>query len=120
MMLEYTAQAAAAEARSLASAMGTQTVWASLGVESHASLAATSARHTDAALSALRVIVATELVVAMRALAISEVTPTGAGTRPLFEVAREALPATVEDRPFGRDVEVAQALLADWKPIRVE
>jgi histidine ammonia-lyase len=120
MMLEYTAHAAAAEARSLASAMGTQTVWASLGVESHASLAATSARHTDAALSALRVIVATELVVAMRALAISEMTPTGAGTRPLFDAASAALPAAVEDRQFGRDVEVAQALLADWKPIRVE
>src|SRR5205085_12483165 len=104
MMLEYTADAAAAEARSLSGSMALQTVWASLGVESHASLAATAARHTEAALAALRVLVATELVVAMRALAISSKTASGAGTRRLFEAARGALSPRPEDHQFRRDL----------------
>src|SRR5690348_5312697 len=53
MMLEYTAQAAAAEVRSLAAPMAVQAVWASLGVESHASLATTAAARTAEALDAL-------------------------------------------------------------------
>ena len=68
MMLEYTAHAAAAEARSTAAPMAAQSVWASLGVESHASLAATAAVRTDELLQAMTVLVATELVVTVRAL----------------------------------------------------
>ena len=107
MMLEYTAHSAAAEIRSLAVPMGTQSVWASLGVEAHASLAATSARRTTEALSMLRILTATELVVAVRALALSGRVPAGAGTRRLFMWAREALPGGLEDRAFGLDVEAA-------------
>jgi histidine ammonia-lyase len=113
MMLEYTAAAAAAEARSLAVPMSTQNVWASLGVESHASLAATAARRTAAVLEAMRLLVATELVVALRALLIAGRTPAGAGTARLFAAAGEALPRGLEDRAFGRDVESACSVLAD-------
>lgn len=113
MMLEYTAHAAAAQVRSLAAPMAAQSVWASLGVESHASLAATAARHTAETLRAMIVLVATELVVAMRALRFAGRMPAGAGVRRLFEQASRALPAGLEDRPFGRDVEVACELLAD-------
>jgi histidine ammonia-lyase len=112
MMLEYTAHAAAAEARSLAGSMAGQTVTASLGVESHASLATTAARHTERVLEAMRVLVATELVVAMRALALAEREPTGAGTRRLFGAAQAVLPRGLEDRQFGRDVELAGGILA--------
>jgi len=114
MMLEYTAHSAAAEARSLALSMATQSVWASLGVESHASLAATAARHTERVLASIRVLVATELVVVMRALMLAGREPTGLGTRPLYEAARGALPTGLEDRAFGRDVEIAERVLADW------
>ena len=92
MMLEYTAHAAASEARSLASPMAVQSVWASLGVESHASLAATAAVRTAELLRAMRVLVATELVVAMRALALAERRPSGAGVQALFEAAARAHP----------------------------
>jgi histidine ammonia-lyase len=112
MMLEYTAHSAAAEARSLAGAMAAQTVSASLGVESHATLATTGARHMDRVLEAMRVLVATELVVAMRALALAGREPTGAGTRKLFEAAQAALPRGLEDRQFGRDVALAGEVLA--------
>jgi histidine ammonia-lyase len=112
MMLEYTAHAAAAEVRSLASPMAVQSVWASLGVESHASLAATAARRTDEMLEAMEVLVATELVVAVRAVRMAARTPAGAGVKPLFEAAVRVLPADLQDRAFGRDVEAAREVLA--------
>ncbi|MBV9681216.1 MAG: aromatic amino acid lyase [Solirubrobacterales bacterium] len=111
MMLEYTAHSAAAEIRSLATPMAVQSVWASLGVESHASLAATAARRTAEMLDAMDVLVATELVVAIRALRLTARTPAGAGTQALFEAAATALPGGTEDRAFGRDVEAARGLL---------
>jgi histidine ammonia-lyase len=111
MMLEYTAQAAAAEVRSLATPMAVQSVWVSLGVESHASLAATAATRMAEMLDAMAVLVATELVVAVRALRIAGRTPAGAGVQGLFAAAARALPAALEDRAFGEDVEAAGALL---------
>jgi len=111
MMLEYTAHAAAAEIRSLATPMAVQSVWASLGVESHASLAATAARRSAEMLEAMDVLVATELVVAMRALRMAGRVPAGAGVQPLFEAAAGALPADLDDRAFGEDVEAARQLL---------
>jgi histidine ammonia-lyase len=112
MMLEYTAHAAAAEARSLATPMATQSVWASLGVESHASLAATAANMSAQLLEAMGVLVATELVVAVRALRAGGRMPTGAGVRELFDAAAQVLPESPEDRAFGQDVEAARELLA--------
>jgi histidine ammonia-lyase len=61
------------------------------------------------------VLVATELVVAVRALRLAGREPGGAGTRDLFEAATRVLPAGLEDREFGRDVEVARDLLAEWR-----
>lgn len=115
MMLEYTAHAAAAEARSLAMPMASQTVSASLGVESHASLAATAARHAERVIDLLRVLVATELVVVMRTLALAGRRPRGAGTTALFEAASDALPAELEDRRFGEDVALATQVVGDWR-----
>ena len=114
MMLEYTAHAAAAEARALAGSMAGQTIWASLGVESHASLAPTAARHTEHVVEAIRVLTATELVVAMRALTLAQREPGGAGTRSLFAAARDVLPGGLEDRRFGEDVRLAAGVLAEW------
>jgi histidine ammonia-lyase len=111
MMLEYTAHAAAAEARSLASPMAAQSVWASLGVESHASLAATAAARTAELIHAMSVLVATELVVAVRALRFAGREPAGMGVRGLFAAAAQALPADLEDRAFGHDVEAALKVL---------
>jgi histidine ammonia-lyase len=115
MMLEYTAHAAAAEVRSLAGTMAVQTAWASLGVESHASLAATAARHTGRALELIRVLVASELVVTLRALTVAAREPAGRGTRALLAAAQRVLPGGLEDRAFGEDVNVAVGLLADWR-----
>jgi histidine ammonia-lyase len=114
MMLEYTAHEAASEARSLTMPMATQSVSASLGVESHASLATISARRTAEVLRVLEPLVATELVVAVRALRLAGRTPVGAGTTRLFELASDVLPAGFEDRMLGTDVEAACGVLARW------
>jgi histidine ammonia-lyase len=59
----------------------------------------------------MRVLVATELVVAMRALEFAQRRPSGAGVQALFEGAARAIPAGGDDRAFGRDVEVAADLM---------
>jgi histidine ammonia-lyase len=58
------------------------------------------------------VLVATELVVAVRALREGGRVPAGAGVRNLFADAAQVLPASPEDRAFGQDVEAARGLLA--------
>ncbi len=114
MMLEYTAHAAASEVRSLAIPMAAQSVWASLGVESHASLAATAATRTAHMLDAMGTLVATELVVAVRALRARGRPPAGAGIQAIYEAVERVLPAGTEDRRFGLDVEAACGLLRRW------
>jgi histidine ammonia-lyase len=59
----------------------------------------------------MSVLVATEMVVAVRALRFGGRVPAGAGVRALFETAAESLPAGLEDRAFGRDVEAALNLI---------
>jgi histidine ammonia-lyase len=112
MMLEYTAHEAAAEARSLTLPMASQSVSASLGVESHASLASISVRRTVEVLELMRIVVATELTVAMRALRCAGRTPAGTGTAKLFALASNALPAGLDDRAFGGELATAAAVLA--------
>ena len=70
MMLEYTAHAAAAGVRVLAAPVAAQTTAVGSGVESHASFAPIGARMAEQALDEAAVAIATELVVAMRALRI--------------------------------------------------
>lgn len=118
MMLEYTAHAAASEVRSMSSPMAAQSVWASLGVESHVSLAATAAARTAEMLHAMEVLVATELVVTLRAFRFSGREPSGAGVHELFRAATLALPAGTQDRAFGQDVEVARELVCSTRFLR--
>jgi histidine ammonia-lyase len=114
LVLEYTAHAAAAEVRSLVTPVAAQTVSVSRGVESHSSLAPIAARRAHETLAALRVAVATELVVAVRALRLAGHTPAGAGTRPLFERAAARLNPDLSDRPLHPDVEAARVLIEEW------
>jgi histidine ammonia-lyase len=114
MMLEYTAHSAAAELRSLVLPVAVQTVSVARGVESHASLAPVAARRLSEALAVLRVLVATELVVAVRALRLAGREPAGAGTRTLFENAAAVLDENLADRPLHPDVEAAHAMIERW------
>jgi histidine ammonia-lyase len=111
MMLEYTAAEAAAEARSLTMPTAALSATVSFGVESHSSFAPIAARRTAEVLAVMRPLVATELVVAMRALHLAGRAPRGDATSKLFAEASACLPVGLEDRPFGGDVEAASDLL---------
>lgn len=120
LVVEYTAHAAAAEVRSLVTPVAAQTVSVSRGVESHSSLAPIAARRAHEALDALRVLLATELVVAVRALRVARHEPVGAGSRPLFEAASRRLDPDLRDRPLHPDIEAARILIAEgWEPAPV-
>jgi histidine ammonia-lyase len=112
--MEYTAHAAAAEVRSLVTPVAAQSVSVSRGVESHSSLAPIAARRLHETLQALQVLIATELVVAVRALRLAEHQPTGAGTRPLFAAAAAKLDPTLDDRPLHPDIETARIMIESW------
>jgi histidine ammonia-lyase len=115
LVLEYTAHAAVAEVRSLVTPVAAQTVAVSRGVESHSSLAPIAARRASETLRALRVAVATELVVAVRALRLAGQEPVGRGTRALWELAAGQLDPDPSDRPLHPDIEVARQLIEGWE-----
>jgi histidine ammonia-lyase len=114
LVLEYTAHAAVAEVRSLVTPVAAQTVSVSRGVESHSSLAPTAARRAREAIDALRVAVAVELVVAVRALRLARREPVGGGTRALWRAAGGVLDPQLADRPLSGDVEAARRLVEAW------
>jgi histidine ammonia-lyase len=114
LVLEYTAHAAAAEVRSLVTPVAAQTVSVSRGVESHSSLAPIAARRAHETLRALRVAVATELVVSVRALRLAGHEPVGAGTRRLWRAVADRLDSDLADRPLHPDIEAARVLIEDW------
>jgi histidine ammonia-lyase len=112
LVLEYTAHAAVAEVRSLVTPVAAQTVSVSRGVESHSSLAPTAVRRAGEALDALRVAVACELVVAVRALRLAGLEPIGDPA--LWQLASSALDPDLADRPLAPDIEAARTLIAAW------
>jgi histidine ammonia-lyase len=113
MMLEYTAQAAAAHVRVLATPVATQTTTVGGGVESHASFAPLAARLVEDALDSVAVAVATELVVAVRALRMRGEEPSGTPVADLYARAATHLDADLGDRALSEDVDAAQRLLFD-------
>jgi histidine ammonia-lyase len=114
LVVEYTAHAAAAEVRSLVTPVAAQAVSVSRGVESHSSLAPIAARRAHETLHALRVVVATELVIAVRALRLAGHEPVGAGTRSLYDAATARLDPDLSDRPLHPDIEAARRLVEGW------
>ncbi|MBK7862463.1 MAG: aromatic amino acid lyase [Archangiaceae bacterium] len=110
MILEYTAQAAVAELKTLAQP-ATQAATLSMGIENHASFATLAARHATRAVKLWRVTVACELVAALRALRLRQERPKARGNRALFEWAMASLPGELADRPTVEDLDRAGALL---------
>ena len=113
MMLEYTAHAAAADVRARAAPVATGTTSVGAGVESHASFAPLAARLADEALDAATVAVATELVVAVRALRMRGYEPSGTPVADLFAAAAARLEEDLGDRALNEDVEAARRLVTE-------
>jgi histidine ammonia-lyase len=112
MILEYVAHAAVADIRRLAVPAALGSAVLSRGVEEHAGFSTQSARATTEALIAYRMVLACELVAAVRALRIASVRPAGELLGLAFEMACAELPADPADRPLDGDLAAAQDLLA--------
>ncbi|RPE39549.1 histidine ammonia-lyase [Streptomyces sp. Ag109_O5-1] len=107
MILEYTANSALAEIRSSATPASAGHTVLSHGLEEAASFAGQAASQTERATEAYGVVLACELVVAVRALRLAPVRP----RIPAFEAAAAALPTDMEDRALTGDVATAVELL---------
>lgn len=108
MILEYSASAALAELRACAAPASVGHAVLSRGVEEAASFASQAVRQAQRVVDAYRLVLACELVTAVRALRQHPVPPTS----PAFVHLTAALPADPYDRPLTSDVTVAAGLLA--------
>jgi histidine ammonia-lyase len=110
MALEYTAHAAAAEVRMLAAPAAAQHTSVGAGMESHASFAALAIDPTARALDRYADAVATELVLANRALRLTGRAPSRSHAgAPAIDPA--GVEAALEDRPLAGDLERARSAL---------
>ena len=109
MVLEYTAAAALGTVRAAAIPAATQTAGLSRGIEQDATYAPLAADQLEEAIGATRVLVAVELVAAVRAVRRRELPlpPPLAGA---WQVCAE-LPTEMFDRDLTEDVRLAQRLL---------
>ncbi len=110
MILEYVAHSAIADIRRLATPSALGSAVLSRGVEEHAGFSTQSARATTEAISAYRIVLACELVAAVRALRMQSKVPTGRLGEAL-SLAADALDPRMEDRPLDGDIATAIDLL---------
>jgi histidine ammonia-lyase len=111
MILEYVAHAAIADIRRLAAPAALGSAVLSRGVEEHAGFSTQSARATTDVIAAYRLVLACELVAAVRALRMRGIAPAAGELADAFDLAVGALPADPRDRPLDADLTAAQELL---------
>jgi histidine ammonia-lyase len=111
MILEYVSHSSVADIRRLAAPAALGSAVLSRGVEEHAGFSTQSARATTDVISAYRVVLACELIAAVRALRLRGLRPAGAVLGAAFELAAAALSADTTDRPLDADLAAAQWLL---------
>ena len=113
MILEYVSHSAVADIRRLAAPAALGSAVLSRGVEEHAGFATQSARATTEVVDAYRIVLACELVAAVRALRLRGLRPRSPILAVAFELAASVLPADTSDRPLDADLAIAQTLLAE-------
>ena len=113
MILEYVSQSAIADIRRLAAPAALGSAVLSRGVEEHAGFSTQSARATTDVIPAYRIVLACELVAALRALRLRGIRPAGRTLADAFELAAGVIPADTNDRPLDGDVAAAQRLLPE-------
>jgi histidine ammonia-lyase len=111
MILEYVAQSAIADIRRLGAPAALGSAVLSRGVEEHAGFSTQSARATTDAIQAYRIVLACELVAAVRALRMQQARPQRPALAAAFDFAAAALPPGTADRALDTDLAVAQRLL---------
>jgi histidine ammonia-lyase len=111
MILEYVSQSAIADIRRLAAPAALGSAVLSRGVEEHAGFSTQSARATTDVVEAYRIVLACELVAAVRALRLRQSRPASAGLAAAFDLAAAVLPPGTADRALDTDLAAAQRLL---------
>jgi histidine ammonia-lyase len=110
MILEYVSHSAIADIRRLAAPAALGSAVLSRGVEEHAGFSTQSARASTDVVAAYRIVLACELVAAVRALRLRGIRPASAALAEAFDLAA-ALPADTADRPLDGDLAGADRLL---------
>lgn len=114
MILEYVAQSAVADIRRFATPAALGNAVLSRGVEEHAGFSTQSAHATSDAVSAYRVVLACELVAAVRALRMQGRVPAGGTLSAAYGIADAALDPRTADRPLDEDLAAAMGILAEY------
>jgi histidine ammonia-lyase len=113
MILEYLAHSALADLRHHAAPAALGSAVLAGGLEEHASFSAQAAWRTTEALPPYETLLACELVTAVRALRLRDVTLGPGPLRQAYELARSVLDPVTEDRPLDDDLAAAIRLLPD-------
>jgi histidine ammonia-lyase len=119
MILEYVAHSATADIRRLAAPAALGSAVLSRGVEEHAGFSTQSARATTDVTGAYRIVLACELVAAVRALRLRQIRPAAPALVAAFDLASSVLPTSTADRPLDSDLDVAQRLLPQLAKLTV-
>jgi histidine ammonia-lyase len=112
MILEYVAHSAIADIRRLAAPAALGSAVLSRGVEEHAGFSTQSARATTDLIEAYRIVLACELIAAVRTLRLRRIRPGGPSLAAAFDLAAGVLPVSTADRPLDSDLGAAQSVLA--------
>ena len=112
MMVEYAAHSALADISRLAAPAVLGGAVLSVGAEEHAGFGTQAAWSATDTVRAFRVVLAGELVAAVRALRLHDLLPRSAVLAQAFDLADAALPASMADRPPDEDLAAAGELLA--------
>ncbi|HEV7209832.1 MAG TPA: aromatic amino acid ammonia-lyase [Mycobacteriales bacterium] len=111
MILEYIGQDLLAELRALTAPHTAGSAVLSLGLEEHASFSTQGARAAVRAAELFAMVLATELIAAIRALRAAPERLLDAPVGAAFDLCAAQLPAETEDRLLGPDLTLAAALL---------
>jgi histidine ammonia-lyase len=111
MIVEYSAHSALGDMRRLAAPVVLGGAVLSVGAEEHAGFGAQAAWSATETVRAYRVVLACELVAAVRALRLRQARPAGSALAQVFDHADAALPLSMADRPLDGDLAVAEDLL---------
>jgi histidine ammonia-lyase len=119
MILEYVAHSAIGDIRRLAAPAAVGSAVLSRGAEEHAGFSTQSARATTDTVEPYRVVLACELVAAVRALRLrgTGLGAAGPGLAAAFDLAAGALPADTADRPLDSDLLAAHGVLSSLAPL---
>jgi histidine ammonia-lyase len=112
LALEYVAHSALADIRRLASPATLGTAVLSRGLEELADFSTQAARAATDTVAAYRIVLACELVAAVRGLRLRRLVPGPGPLRDAYELAAPALDTRIEDRPLDADIDAAEGLLA--------